>query len=580
MKTGSGSIDVEVQEEHEADHDRDYAGFLKAVRSNFAKAIKDPAIKLFTVGEVKRTSGNDEYEEEEKFDLFEFFLSELPRADRQVHECQTCRSFFKHYGNLVTIDERGRTHSVMFDGEDISGYYEDVMATLGDHVESTRVNGVFYSEELRWGKPKTGLWTHMAVTPPSRLVHTPFLTTAGQERAAKREDHVTLRRALTEFDAKTVGVALALLETNSLYRAEKVIGPARWLRQVIDEQASAKNKTRRLNLLWRAVASAPNGWAKPRGTMIGTLLEDLKSGAPFKDVKARFADKMDPTKHQRPQKAPSNGQIIQAERIIKRLAAGGSLSRRYATVEELQTEWVPAADVSKFKNFREGSGPKTGDLLDVGMFTHLRNGGIKKGDLDIIAVGGAPKPITYERFLRDVVPGAEEMHLYVGRGAMNFCAYVTATDDDATPIVQWDTEDLRNAFTWYVYPPGSAADQWNLVADSWTRVTAISAQPSQWNGGTTKFAHHGEGALFVLEGARDKNHQGCGLGLFPEFMRSELHPVRKTIEAYSGSRSLTGYADATAGGLRINKNGQSFGDLRVRVRGQGRKVVYHIDRWE
>jgi hypothetical protein len=561
MKTGSG-VNVDV-EEHEVDHDRDYAGFLKAVRDNFAKAIKDPATKLFSVGNSKKGAA------EPKFALFDFFLSELPAHDRQVHECSTCRSFFKHYGNLVTIDERGTTHSVMFDSKIASGYYAEVMDELAAYVETAVVIDVFYSEELRWGTPKTGPWTHMAVTPPFRLVHTPILTTAGQERAARREDVRVLRLALADFDAKSVGTALALLETDSLYRAEAVIGPAKWFSDVMETQANTKNRTRRNNLLWRAVASAPPGWAKPRGMMFGTLIEDIQNGLDFKDVKARFKFKMDATRRLRPTAPPSNGQLIQAERVIKRLASHGSLDRRYARIEELQTVWEPEP-----ATFNKGTGEYEG-----GVFTHLRTGGTKKGQLDIIAVGGT-KTVTYEKFLKDVAPTAQEMQLYVNRAPMNFCAYLTATDEEAPPIIQWDSEDARNAFSWYVYPPGSGADQWNLTVDSWTRVTAISPQPSQWNGGTQKFSHHGEGALFVLTGARDKNHKGCGLGLFPEFMRSDFHPIRKTIEAYSGSRSLTGYENASAGGLRINKNGQPFGDLRVRVTSQGRLVEYHIDRWE
>lgn len=53
--------------------------------------------------------------------------------------------------------------------------------------------------------------------------------------------------------------------------------------------------------------------------MIGTLLDDIASGMSFDSVSRRFAEKMHPLQYQRPQAAPSAGNIAQAEKIVEKL---------------------------------------------------------------------------------------------------------------------------------------------------------------------------------------------------------------------------------------------------------------------
>ena len=51
---------------------------------------------------------------------------------------------------------------------------------------------------------------------------------------------------------------------------------------------------------------------------------------------------------------------------------------------------------------------------------------------------------------------------------------------DAPAILQWDSEEKRNPYAWYLYVNGSAAHQWNLRAGTLVDVWGIGEQPSQW----------------------------------------------------------------------------------------------------
>jgi hypothetical protein len=76
-----------------------------------------------------------------------------------------------------------------------------------------------------------------------------------------------------------------------------------------------------------------------------------------------------------------------------------------------------------------------------------------------------------------------------------------------------------------------------------------------------------------------------GNAIFPETLRSEFHPIRKVIEAYSREAMIGGRAEASACGLAIqNITGQvphGWHQAHVRVKSAGGiSRQYKIDRWE
>jgi hypothetical protein len=77
---------------------------------------------------------------------------------------------------------------------------------------------------------------------------------------------------------------------------------------------------------------------------------------------------------------------------------------------------------------------------------------------------------------------------------------------------------------------------------------------------------------------KDSNGEKVGLGMFPEHLISDLHSVRRTIEAHSASAKLEGLADATASGVAFVKG--NSGSLFVRVETGNAIQNIEIDRWD
>jgi hypothetical protein len=486
-------------------------------------------------------------------DLFDTFLDNVPQEDRQYHTCSCCRNFVNRFGDVVTIDEVGRPVSAMWDLDDTPEYYKPAVSAMLRRIESQRVKTPFLSSELTWGSPVTGVWRHMSIVPDKEHIYKRSTMTAGQKMAELREDFKTMITALGEFNEPMLEQAVKLLKTDSLYRSEKVLGAAEWLLKLRrDYDATVRYRP---NILWKAVATAPAGFCHPRSSMIGTLLEDIAAGMNYNDIERRFKAKMSPLVYQRPQAAPKAGTIAQAEKVVEQMGIANSLKRRYALVEELNCIWIKK---------KTAQAKKDGN----GVFGHLApREAVQVKDMLLPAI-----TVTWDKFQRTVLPGAERIQCYIHNSRSNYGAFTTAVDGDAPPILAWDQEDQRNPFSTYLWVGGSLPSQWSLPG-GFVDVTAVAYRPNMWFG---NYPNQTQGVMFVLNGAKES--RSAGLALFPEILKSELHSVRSVIEAFSNRGEIEGMDEATACGLMLDK-GQTTNHLfRVTINGQ--KVDYKIDRWD
>lgn len=488
-------------------------------------------------------------------DLFDVYLEAFPPSERQHHNCNCCRQFIRRFGNLVVINEAGETESAIWNPATVPYRFRPVAEALEHTVRRGKVDGIFVSKEKVWGTPITGEWHHFAVRPAAARVHRDRLYEPHQVMAQKKQDFGTLSHGLADYGRDVVRQALNLLETDSLYRSEKVIGPANFLFNLHNVRANTRNTVHRHNLIWKAVATAPVGFCTPRSSMIGTLLDDLKTDMDFDLVRRRFAEKMDPLQYRRPQAPASAGNIEQAEKLVGKLGIANSLRRRFARIEEVKLLWSPKDDAPV--------------SAEGGVFGHLKQSASRKSEASTPA-----QKITWVKFASTVLPKAKKISAYVS-GRMNFAGVLTAVDLDAPPIIQWDHEDNRNPFSWYVYHGGSTPSNWGLLGNTFVNVTGVMLNPHMWSDEVVN-SNFPNRALFILEGARDV--RGATACLFPEILKADLHPIRATIEAYSKSSKAEGAEDGTANGLLLGDN--SGATTIIRVTTDLGVAHYRIDRWD
>lgn len=384
-----------------------YETFSQQIRQRFAESVNKPMFTTAIDG------------------LFDLFLAGLPAEHRQHYTCNACRQFVNRFGGLVTISEKGVATPVMW--PDVAPkLFDNSVEAMRQDIKNASVTGVFLHGQSTWGTPVTGEWHHMSVI--NAPVYRHSLKTPFQAMAEKAEDFGILKRSLADFSQATVEQAVTLLKTESLYRSEKCLGVAEWLLKLHQSIAAIRNTRLQDNLIWLAVATAPTGYAHVRSSMIGTLLEDIASGMDFGAVSRRFAEKMSPANYQRSQVAPTVGAVQQAERLVKKLGLQNSLQRRYMTLDEIPAfVWRP----HPVKVVSPG-----------GVFAGVAT---KQPVAPSTAMQIPPVMMTWEKFQRTILPTATKIEVKA-ENAARFAALVTAVDQTAPNILQWD-----NGASWYYH---------------------------------------------------------------------------------------------------------------------------------
>jgi hypothetical protein len=488
--------------------------------------------------------------------LWGHYLLALPSRQRKYHTCSACRTFITRYGGLVTLTDTGAMQSAIWHLQDTPALYQPGVLAMRNVIRRATVTGVFASSETIYGQPVTGVWHHLSVTPPRTFVYRSKTKTAQQWMAEKREDYYTVMSALTEFSLSTVKEAVRLLTSESLYRADKVIEPAEWLLRLHEAWMAAKGSAARSNVVWLAIATAPAGFCHPKSSMIGTLLEDIASRQyDFAEVERRFRAKMHPLQYQRPQAPPKAGTIDRAETLVEQMGVAASLRRRYARLDDLEAYWRPS--------------PPPPDP-DRGMFGHLKN--LRAPEPTTIILPA--QTMTWRKFAETVLPKAESIDYYVGYERDGFATLVTAADPDAPPILQWDTEAVRNPVSWYFWHHGSTPESFGLIAGRFYPVDLITLKPPMWH--NRPHPPMGQGVMFVLHGAADTHR--AGTGLFPEMLKAEFHEIRAVVEAYSKRQEIEDAGGVPAAGIMLQQ-GKKW-DTHLRVTSRGETLDYKLDRWD
>ena len=519
---------------------------------------------LHTIQKTFKTTGKEHLFSTDAPELWPLFLNNLPEDMRQEYSCSACRHFVNHFGQLVRIEQDGTTKSAVWHTKSVPAFFQAAVNAMQQAAEQANVTGIFVSSLPVYGKPHTGHWRHMAITPPASTIWQSPILYAGQYMAKKREEFKMLERALNEFSAPTVDTAVRLLRSDKLYRSEKVLGVAEWLKALYEDLSHTQNLKLKAHKQWLAVANAPEGFCHVRSSMIGSLLEDIELGFEYEEIRQRFAEKMHPLQYQRPQTPPSAGNIKQAEKLIEALQAEKSLERRYARLDELKLIWQP-------KKIHAKSSEPAQHTVSSGVFAQLT----PKNKSASQAMQLPAATMTWEKFERKILPDALKIEFLVPANTkLNLSALTTAVNAKASPILQWDRIEQRNPFSMYVYNGGSLPSDWYL-SSGYVEVTGLCTNPPHWY---KDQSHQHKGMILLLKNARDRRYQSAGSAIFPENLKSEFHSIRKTIEAFSKSNRLQGFDESSACGLFMTSGGTLNHKLRVTtILGE---QEYWIDRWD
>lgn len=386
--------------------------------------------------------------------LFETYLANIPQKDRQLYNCNCCKSFINKYGNLVVIDSDGTKKSAIWNLDVTPLFFRDAVKAVLNEVMRAKVVGVFlHDEEIIGTTGNINEWTHLSLDYPSNLTVSTRVKTVGQQMAEKKEEFRMLMNAVLEYSGNNynaVDNAIQLINSESLYRGDRISSQAIWFRNVVQSFKLAKTTYEKQNVVWLAVATAPTGFTHVRSSVFGSLLQDIVDGYSTNSIISRFNDKMNPSNFMRSQSEPTENSIAQAEKLIMSLGLADSLERKYATMDEIPKEellWEDNSSTLK-KVVRDTSS---------GVFGHIKTQ--KNNTEHFIEVNLPISVMTWEKFKRTILPFAESIEAMVD-DETRLMALVNAKNNDSSNILNWD-----NKFSWY-YHGGVDAEIRQRVEDA------------------------------------------------------------------------------------------------------------------
>lgn len=399
-----------------------------------------------------------------KDDVWDMYLQSFPPGmnpiykERTEHDCNCCKNFIRHIGNLVAIID-GKLVSI-WDVE-VNSFYNEIGKELSKFVKQQEIKDVFFHFESKAGAESTTqqledkkikTWHHFHCTIPNHFVS----SEAAARKGAVNQVHAVLSRGLKELSVDSLEIVLDLISQDSIYRGAEH-------KDTVIAFTSMKNMYDKLEtdierdiFCWQHVKDRS---AKFRNTVIGTLIQDLSEGVELDKAVKSFEDKVAPANYKRTSALVTPGMKANALKDIQALDLEDSLTRRPAVIEDISINNVLFAN-------REASKVMKGSVTDLLTSKPKASSKVYK-NVDEIKI---------DDFIKNILPNIETMEVLVdNQHTANFMTLIAPQHLEAKNLLQWD-----NPFSWSYN--GNVTDSMKArVKTAGGKVDGVLRFSMQWN---------------------------------------------------------------------------------------------------
>ncbi len=388
----------------------------------FAQQVKNNFDAMATKPLYRSNIGLDE--------IKDIYLAAFPAGTNPMyitntqHDCTCCKSFIRNVGGLVNI-VNGQIITI-WDNINTNSEYDVVAQAMRDYVLSKPITSVFYASEKKYGvyqntqvlpDGNTINWNHFNCEIPNHLYKGDKVgELAGQQTTSAS----MLTDALSMFNTDAIVTVSNLISDGLLYRGEEH-------KTTIDNFAKLWNnfKDYPANAKLFGLENFNNPAARFKNTVIGTLVDDISKGIDIETAVKSFEAKVAPANYKRSKSLITQGMIDTAMKTINDLGIEPALSRRHATISDLNINDVLWAD-------RQASKKMQG-------VASLLSSAVAKSK----PVTDNVTEVSIDTFLTDLLPTAESIEALVENKHQSNFMNIIAPAEQSTNILKWD-----NNFTW------------------------------------------------------------------------------------------------------------------------------------
>lgn len=399
--------------------------FHEKFQKNFTKLIAN-ATHLYEV-------------EVDKDELWNLYLDSFPAGTnniyrtRREYDCSCCRHFVKSLGNVVVIENNQVKTIWDFDAD--STTFQPVVDALNAYIKSRLVTNVYVGKLAKIGtkenyeSTESGVhkWEHFYVELPRKFVDGSSYSVE-HIQGNYRDTKNVFKRSLDEITVNSLETVLELIQQNSLYKGEEWKTVLTQFLQYKNEYDRIATEAEKNNYTWVMSTRVGAVIGRIRNHSIGTLLVNISENMDLDTAVRKYEQIVAPSNYKRPKAIYTKKMIEDAKKKLEELGYMNSLSRRYATLDDITVNNILFSNKDAAKRI---SGANVFDE----MMAEATASPKKFSKVEEVSV---------DKFVSDILPTASDLEVYFeNKHAANMVSLIAPKDKDAKTMFKWD-----NGFSW------------------------------------------------------------------------------------------------------------------------------------
>lgn len=376
----------------------------------------------------------------DKDELWNLYLDSYPEGtneifrERREHDCSCCRQFIKNIGNVVIIKNSKVQTIWEFETNDTT--FQPVLNALDTYVKSKVVSDVFVSkiknigtnrnfEHLSDGKVIE--WDHFYLELPDKFV-IKSAKSEGEIKGEYRDTRNVFKRSLEEITEDSLLTVLELISQNSLYKGEEWKGVLNEFLKYKKEYVKLQTEMEKDNYAWEQSVKVGGSIGRIRNHSIGTLLINISEHMDLDVAIKKYEVIVAPANYKRPQAIFTKKMLEYAKKTIEELGYMDSLSRRYATLDDITVNNILFSNKDSAKRiggtdiFDEMSSEVS---VDTKKFSKVEE-------------------VDVENFIKNILPTTRELEVFLeNKHSNNMVSLIAPENKDSKTMFKWG-----NNFGW------------------------------------------------------------------------------------------------------------------------------------
>lgn len=410
----------------------------------------------------------------DKDELWNTYLDSFPAGtneifrERRKHDCSCCRQFIKNIGSAVVI-KNNQIHTI-WELKLGDTTYQPVCDALDAFVKAHTVTDIYTTKFPKIGTDfnfeeingKSHQWDHFFLELPSKFVNR---TSRSNEevKGQFRDTRNVFKRSLDEITMEALNTILELINSNTLYKGEEWKAALTEFKKYKKEYEKLASDVEKELYAWEKSVTVGMAIGRIRNHSIGTLLVNVSEGMDLDTAVKKYEQIVAPTNYKRSKLIYTKAMLEKAQKQIVELGYMDSLSRRYATLDDITVNDILFSNKDSAKRI-SGANDIFGELAK-----NVKGGNAKKFS--------KVEEVTIDNFINDILPTANEVELYLeNKHLSNLVSLIAPQNIDSKSMFKWG-----NNFSWAYSGNLTDSSMRNRVKAAGGNVTGDLRFSLQWN---------------------------------------------------------------------------------------------------